>query len=149
MLTKSNVRDAVEFLKFTQTLNKGDDTLVVCLLERYAAHTTPPLRVHAFYTELEVKHIDFPKNLLRIAIGYSELQRLRDHSFNIFEFAFLGARQLQDEDRHTKYRAIGYLLTALFTFLLQFLVFSCLCYYSIGPDYNAFLKKYGEITEYR
>jgi hypothetical protein len=141
------VHDAVEFLKFTQTLFKGDDALLVCLLERYAAHTKPQ-RVQAFYAEeLGVPHVDFPKNLLRIATGYSELQRLRGHSFNIFEFAFLGVKPLQDKDGRT--RAIGYLVTALFTFLLQFLVFSSLCYFSIGPDYNSFLERYGEITAYR
>ena len=142
------MRDAVEFLKVIGSLSKGDDALLVCVLERYAAHGKPQQRVQAFYDDdLGVPHIDYPKNLMRITIGYSELLRLSGHSYNIFEFAFLNANELKDPDGRLE--AVGYLVTSLFTCLLQFLVFSCLCFYNIGPDYDAFREKYGQITAYR
>lgn len=140
---------AVEFLKFLKTLDKGDDALLVCLLERYVyrAHGERTQQLaQPFYAEDEgnkVPHVIFPKNLRRIATGYSELLRLRGHSYNIFEFAFLNTRMLNDDAGRME--AIGYLVTSVFTAILQFAVFGILCYYSIGPDYESFMGRYGEM----
>jgi len=90
-----------------------------------------------------INHCKFPKNLRRIATGYSELLRMRGHSYNIFEFAFLNAKMLNNSKHRSE--AIGYIVSSVFTALLQFVVFGCLAYYSIGPDNDAVWEKWGEI----
>ena len=148
----TDIMNHVEFLKFIITLGKQDDALLVCLLERYAAVADTETLHNPFYShpeEIGVEHVNLPKNPLRIAISYAELLELKGHSFNIFEFAFLDANQLGETWDEKRMESFGYLWTSLFTCMLQFLVFTSLCYYSIGPDHTAFQEKYGQIVQYK
>lgn len=109
----------LEFLKWTGTLEKDDDILLVHILERLASND-PPTPIEPFYNSL-VAHQPLPKNALHIAKAYALIQRLKDHDFNVFEFAYLEPK--------------AYRLRALLAFVIQIGIFSCLVVYNIFDQF--------------
>mmetsp|Transcript_17841 Transcript_17841/g.35620 ORF Transcript_17841/g.35620 Transcript_17841/m.35620 type:complete len:378 (+) Transcript_17841:197-1330(+) len=97
----TNLRNHVEFSKWTQTLDKGDDILLISLLERLTS--TDPILTVSFgadegdaciqqgeKTPLKQPHLtNLTKNPLNIANGYGMMQDLDGHSYNIYEIAYL------------------------------------------------------------
>jgi len=98
----TDIPNHAEFSKWTQTLDKGDGTLLIALLERLLS-TEPPRTVsfgdegrNAIKTKDERTPLkphcpspSLPKNPLNIATGYGMMQDLDDHSYNIYEYAYL------------------------------------------------------------
>lgn len=92
----TDISNHVEFLKWTQTLDKEDDVLLIGILERLAAPDDPPLPVEPFYGSVDTTittnnniNNDSKKNPLNIAKGYALMQGLDGHDYNMFEFAYL------------------------------------------------------------
>lgn len=113
----TDLMNHVEFMKWTMTLGKEDDILLVVILERLVSfsnqiadndaktkkkndsnggsnHTSTScasaasIPIQPFYSHLTT-HKDLPKNPLNVAIAYSQLKSLKAHEYNIFETAFL------------------------------------------------------------
>lgn len=123
----TDIPNHVEFLKWSQTLDKNDDVLLIGILERLASSEVPkPLvpfceSVSSYGSVELVKSNDgdgdggetsslkqaatntgLMKNPLHITTGYSRLQDLDDHEYNIFEYAYLAT------DSSWRTRAMAY-----------------------------------------
>ena len=114
----TDIMNHVEFLKWTMTLGKDDDVLLIAILERLRCADQPRTKIEPFYASIYDKnHKDLPKNPLHVAVAYSQLKSLRAHRYNIFETAFL------DRQRGSMY-------VALLAFAIEIMFFAILLVYN-------------------
>lgn len=130
----TNIGNHVEFMKWTQTLDKGDDVLLIGILERLVS-TEPPVAVASFYGSFQnADHPAVRKNPLHIAKGYALMQDLGEHEYNIYEYAYLSTKSSW-QTRGAAYVAAGIQL-AFLGVLFAFNVFEQLVV--ITPDEDFF-----------
>lgn len=120
----TDIMNHLEFLKWTGSLEKDDDILLIHVLESLASDISP-MSIQPFYptSSSSGRKSPLPKNPVHIAKAYSEIQLLSGHDYNIFEFAYLDP---------TNYR-----FRAIVAFFIQWGFFMCLLVYNVFDEYIA------------
>mmetsp|Transcript_53243 Transcript_53243/g.159399 ORF Transcript_53243/g.159399 Transcript_53243/m.159399 type:complete len:348 (-) Transcript_53243:362-1405(-) len=117
----TDIANHVEFMKRTQTLNKGDDVLLIGILERLVSPEPARAMIPFYGSVLHDERRRLQKNPLHIAKGYALMQDLDEHEYNIFECAYLST----ESSWQTRCAAFIALLIQ-FTFLGVLIVYNVL-----------------------